>query len=74
MPRNLTKLTPCILKEMCLAVVIVDIFQIFNVDIICTVLHLGVKCTRTVENIFAAVLLSCISVFPLLPCPHVSVI
>lgn len=55
MPMKLTKLASCILKKMCLAVVIVDIFQIFNVDIICTVLHLGVKCTMTVENIFAAI-------------------
>lgn len=41
------------MKEIYFAFIIIDIFQIFNVDLICIVLHLGVKCTMISDNIFA---------------------
>lgn len=50
---NWIKLASSILKEIYFAFIIIDIFQIFNVDLICIVLHLGVKCTMISDNIFA---------------------
>ena len=52
---NWNKLASSILKEMCFAIVIVNIFQIFNVDLICILLHWGVECTMTLDNIFATI-------------------
>lgn len=45
-----------ILKEIYFAFITIDSFQIFNIDVICIVLHLEVKYTVTSDNIFAALL------------------
>lgn len=53
MSMKLNKLASCILKEISFAVVIVDIFQMFNVDLICVVSHLAVKRAVTLDDVFA---------------------